>query len=91
MTLKKQLLAWAVALSVFGASFIEADAASLELFPIEQEAQQHCPHDVVVWLNLPTGIYHYQGRRWYGQTKRGAYVCEQEALQNGDRADRSGR
>jgi hypothetical protein len=64
--------------------------ASPPLFPTEQEAQAHCPRDVVVWLNLPTGIYHYKGRRWYGNTKRGGYVCEQEAKQSGDRAALNG-
>jgi hypothetical protein len=29
----------------------------------------------VVWLNLPSGIYHYRGKRWYGQTRRGASVA----------------
>ena len=29
----------------------------------ETEAQQHCPADTVVWVNTPTGIYHFKGMR----------------------------
>ena len=61
------------------------------LFLTEQQAQQHCPNDTVVWLNLPTGIYHFRGERWYGMTKHGAFVCLKEADQAGDRATRNGQ
>ena len=43
------------------------------------------------WLNLPTGIYHFQGERWYGRTKSGAFVCQKEAKSVGDRATRNGQ
>ena len=33
-------------------------AASLTLFSSADQVQQHCPSDVVVWLNLPSHIYH---------------------------------
>jgi hypothetical protein len=32
--------------------------ASLANFPTAQEAQQHCPDDLIVWLDLPTRTYH---------------------------------
>jgi hypothetical protein len=54
-------------------------------------AQQHCPADTVVWVNLPSGIYHFKGERWYGNTKSGAYVCQREADRAGDRATRTGQ
>ena len=63
--------------------------ASLSTFPSEVQAQQHCPKDTVVWLNLPTGIYHYRGQRWYGNTNAGAFVCRTEADEAGDRASRN--
>lgn len=66
-------------------------AGRLTLYPTEQQAQKHCPKDTVVWLNLPSGIYHFRGERWYGNTKNGAFVCEQEADQAGDRATRNGQ
>jgi hypothetical protein len=64
-------------------------AAPLANFPTAQEAQQHCPDDLVVWLDLPTRTYHYRGQRWYGSTKSGAYVCRNEAKKAGMRATRS--
>jgi hypothetical protein len=67
-----------------------AKSGDLQLFGNEQKAQQHCPSDVVVWLNLPTRIYHYKGQRWYGRTKNGAYVCKMEADQAGDRGTHNG-
>jgi hypothetical protein len=60
-------------------------------FTNEQQAQQHCPADTVVWLNLPTGIYHLKGERWYGRTRNGAYVCEAQADRAGDRLTRNGQ
>jgi hypothetical protein len=64
-------------------------AAPLANFPTAQEAQQHCPDDLIVWLDLPTRTYHYRGQRWYGSTKNGAYVCRNEAKKAGMRATRS--
>ena len=61
------------------------------LFPTEQAAQLHCPGDTVVWLNIPSGIYHFKGQRWYGHTKSGAYVCKQEADRVGDRGSFNGQ
>ncbi len=61
------------------------------LFDTESAAEAHCPKDVVVWLNIPSGIYHYRGERWYGRTKHGAYVCEKEAIAAGDRASENGQ
>lgn len=66
-------------------------AATITYFDTESAAQAHCPHDVVVWLNIPSGIYHYKGERWYGRTKHGAYVCEKEAIAAGDRASENGQ
>jgi hypothetical protein len=63
---------------------------ALERYDTENQAQQHCPKDTVVWLNLPTMIWHYKGQRWYGNTKHGAYVCEKEAAAGGARATRNG-
>ena len=68
-----------------------AQTAKPIVFSTEQQAQAHCPADTVVWLNLPTGVYHFQGQRWYGNTKAGAYVCRKEADAGGDRATRNGQ
>jgi len=49
----------------------------------EREAQANCPKDVFVWVDRPTGVYHFKGQRWYGNTKSGAYECCTEADQAG--------
>jgi hypothetical protein len=63
----------------------------LAQFQTEAAAQAHCPRDQVVWLNIPSGIYHEKGMRWYGRTKHGAYVCRKEADAAGDRDTRNGQ
>ena len=68
-----------------------AQASLPSLFDTESAAQAHCPKDVVVWLNIQSGIYHYKGERWYGRTKHGAYACEKEAIKAGDRASENGQ
>lgn len=73
------------------AGIVPAFAAQLNLYRSPANAQRHCPHDTVVWLNLPSGIFHFKGERWYGRTRDGAYVCEREALNAGDRATRNGQ
>jgi len=73
-----------------GQAAIVADSLP-PLFDTESAAQAHCPKDVVVWINIPSGIYHYKGERWYGRTKHGAYACEKEAIKAGDRASENGQ
>jgi hypothetical protein len=65
--------------------------ANLPMFATEATAQKHCPADTVVWLNIPSGIYHLKGERWYGRTKHGAYVCKKEADAAGDRETENGQ
>lgn len=79
-------------LLIFLFSFISfpAFAEGLTLFTTEEAAQQHCPNDEVVWLNLPTKIWHSKGGRWYGNTKSGAFVCKEEAAAAGSRASLRG-
>ena len=66
-------------------------AFGLETFADETKAQQHCPKDIVVWLNLPTMIWHYKGQRWYSNTKHGAFACEKEAGAAGARGTKNGQ
>ena len=54
----------------------------------EAEAKGHCPADIVVWVNLKSKIYHFAGTKNYGTTKKGAYMCEREAVAGGDRASK---
>ena len=48
-------------------------------FLFEQQAQQHCPNDSIVWVILRSGIYHSNTERWYGQTSDGTYACRKDA------------
>jgi ABC-type Fe3+ transport system permease subunit len=57
-----------VALLVPGTVVALSPSSPLTNFPTEAQAHQHCPADAVVWLTLPTGIYHLKGQRWYGRT-----------------------
>ncbi len=56
--------------------YVPATASENVYFTSESIARQACAGDVVVWVNMDTMIYHYAGRRWYGRTKDGAYMCE---------------
>jgi hypothetical protein len=76
---------------VISQSAVVAEASLPPLFDAENAAEAHCPKDIVVWLNIPTGIYHYKNERWYGRTKHGAYACEKEAIKAGDRASENGQ
>ena len=49
-------------------------------FADEAQAKAHCPGDTVVWANLSSKVYHFAGGKTYGNTKRGAYMCEKEAM-----------
>jgi hypothetical protein len=44
-----------------------------------------------VWVNTATGVYHYPGTRWYGNTKQGKYMTEKDAIGQGYRAARNGQ
>ena len=72
-------------------SMLLAAYATAARFTTERAAQAHCPKDVVVWVNLPTGVYHSKGQRWYGNTKSGAYECRKEADQEGSRPTHNGQ
>jgi hypothetical protein len=85
----RRFLIFLAALVILGCAYA-LPAAALDQFTTEEQAQTHCPNDTVVWLNLPTMIWHYKGQRWYGRTKNGAYVCKEEAAASGARATRNG-
>lgn len=70
--------------------------AMLSTAAMAQLVQQYaspprCPNDKVVWVNTNTGIYHFQGERWFGNTRRGKFMCEHDADAEGDRPTHNGQ
>ena len=60
--------------------------ASANQFTTERQAWAQCPTDTVVWANTRSNVYHFRGTYNYGNTKAGAYMCEQDSLAEGMRA-----
>jgi hypothetical protein len=58
-------------------------------FADDASAKASCPTDIVVWVNLPSKIYHFEGTKNYGTTKRGAYMCEKLAIAGENRASKT--
>ncbi|HVJ04161.1 MAG TPA: helix-hairpin-helix domain-containing protein [Candidatus Saccharimonadales bacterium] len=52
-----------------------------------QTAQQP-PQPGMVWANLDSKVYHQPGHRWYGKTKHGQFMTEQDAIKAGFRASK---
>ena len=48
-------------------------------FCTDAEAQRRCPGAPVVWLNTKSGVFHAAGKKSYGHTKQGAYMCQSDA------------
>lgn len=53
-------------------------------FSSEAAAKAHCPSDTIVWANLGgSKAYHVSGNKYFGKTKRGAFMCQKEAERSG--------
>ena len=44
----------------------------------------------LVWVNTETHVYHREGSRFYGTTKKGKYMTEAEAIKEGNKAAAKG-
>ncbi|MBB4367610.1 hypothetical protein GGD63_000379 [Bradyrhizobium sp. cir1] len=67
---------------MLGAGIGEVSATPLTPFRYEAQAQRHCPHDQVVWLDFRKGVYYARGQKRYGQGFDGSFVCLSEAREN---------
>lgn len=75
---RRGLVGLAAAILV-GAGGGEVSATPLTPFRYEAQAQRHCPHDRVVWLDFRKGVYYGKGQKRYGQGFDGSFVCLSEA------------
>ena len=66
-----------------GTSTGQPTTHALARYNTESEAKQACSGDTVVWANTSTKVLHASGDKYYGQTKRGAYVCQTAAQSAG--------
>jgi hypothetical protein len=48
-------------------------------------ASEGNPGPGMVWVNLDSGVYHYENSRYYGKTKNGKYMSEADAVKAGYR------
>jgi hypothetical protein len=55
----------------------------------ETPAQQP-PSPGMVWVNTATGVYHKEGDRYYGRTKAGKWMTEDDAVKAGYRPAKEG-
>lgn len=75
---------WSGAVACAGAMLVGAGGAEVSATPLtpfryEAQAQRHCPHDRVVWLDFRKGVYYRKGQKRYGQGFDGSFVCLSEA------------
>jgi len=55
----------------------------LTTFRTEQQAQEHCPGDAVVWVDPQSGTFQLKGHGSYGLSGAGRYACRGEAERAG--------
>jgi hypothetical protein len=47
------------------------------------QVAQEPPVKGMVWVNTKTGVYHKEGDQWYGKTKEGKWMTEDDAIKAG--------
>ena len=56
-----------------------------------QATRATAAQSITVWVNTDSGVYHYPGQRWYGNTNQGQYMGEDAAVKAGYRGTRNGQ
>jgi hypothetical protein len=83
---------WIWLVAALAAAFHAGDAsAQLSLFRTATQAQQHCPNDSVVWIDVRKRTYYVDGQRLYARGNTGTFVCRKEASRSGYRRSVFGR
>lgn len=70
---------------------VSTSPAGVGQYRTDAEVKGRCPSDTVVWVNIKSKIYHFAGTKNYGTTKSGAYMCERDAMGQGNRASKTER
>jgi len=73
------------ALALLGTLLCALPASYLTVSPVRAAQEKTEKKEVKVWVNTSSGVYHCPGTRWYGNTKRGKYMGECEAIKDGNR------
>jgi len=68
----------------------ERSASAPRTAATERAPAEEPPAVGMVWVNLDTKVYHFEGDRWYGSTKHGKYLWEDQAIREGYRASKTG-
>jgi len=68
-----------------------SSSTARESAPEASHPAQPPPAKGMVWVNTATKVYHFEGDRWYGNTKEGKYMTEADAIKAGYRASKEGQ
>ncbi|HEX3530980.1 MAG TPA: helix-hairpin-helix domain-containing protein [Thermoanaerobaculia bacterium] len=60
-------------------------AAPKPAAPASTMTPQTPPSPGMVWVNLETKVFHREGDKWYGATKKGKFMTEEDAVKAGYR------
>ena len=73
------------AIAVLGTLLCALPASYLTVPTVRAAQERTEKKEIKVWVNTSSGVYHCPGTRWYGNTKRGKYMSECEAIKDGNR------
>ena len=79
------------ALALIGLIAFISPASAQSMYRTQDAAQNHCPGDTVVWLDIKAGVYYLQGDHSYGNAGNGGYVCRHDASAAGDKKADNGQ